>query len=131
MPGRMLEIFFTKGVLIILPVTFRKNVSCFVSAFLKNLIWGALFICFTLTIAEAGNLYGRITRNNKPVADANLTFIKAEKPFTTTTDKDGNYQIFLEPGFYKLEIKDKNGTNMGTLWVRSAQHNVNKNINIE
>jgi hypothetical protein len=125
----MIVKFFLKVSFRLFLTTSSQNASRRQFNFSKTFIFAAVFFFSTFNFVEAGNVSGRITKNNGSVEQAVITFTKQDKSVSSITNKNGNYQIFLEPGLYKMEIK-KDGKCSGPFWVRSARHNVNKNIDI-
>lgn len=68
----------------------------------------AILAIFRPDPAEAGLVSGRVSDERKQFQPGGTFSVKAaDKSVKVTTDKSGNYRVFLPPGIYTIEFPDK------------------------
>lgn len=62
---------------------------------MRSLI-GALVIALSPAFAWAGELFGSVSENGKPLANIKIQFSIAGKVYDSTTDAQGSYRLFAD-----------------------------------
>jgi len=85
-----------------------------------------MMFLFTASIASAGEIYGTVRHQNRPVAGARVEATVAGQSRTTTTDSYGAYKIFINArgkGTIRVHLKNKALTHEIYSYADSKRYN--------